>query len=173
MNWLDSLTEAFTRRQASHVSRRSFLSSLGKWAVGASVLPVLPVARAQNEAPPSEADMTGIDDPTSCNYWRYCALDGYICACCGGTATSCPPGTVTAPLTWVGTCHNPVDGRDYIISYNDCCGKGECGICPCLRTERDKPVYHPQLNNDINWCMGAGSLAYHCTIGAIVGLAES
>ena len=41
--------------------------------------------------------------------------------------TSCPPGTSPSAVSWVGTCHNPLDGKDYLISYNDCCGKTACG----------------------------------------------
>src|SRR5699024_11783589 len=48
----------------------------------------------------------------SCDYWRYCGVDGFLCTCCGGTATSCPPGAEPSPIAWVGTCHNPKDGKD-------------------------------------------------------------
>ena len=48
----------------------------------------------------------------------------------------CPPGTDMSPVTWIGTCHNPGDGKDYVISYNDCCGKSSCGRCFCNRNER-------------------------------------
>ena len=59
-----------------------------------------------------------------------------------------------SPLTWIGTCRNPVDGKHYVISYNDCCGKNACGRCFCHRNEGDKPVYVPPKSNDIDWCMG-------------------
>jgi hypothetical protein len=32
-------------------------------------------------------------DRTSCDYWRYCAIDGFLCTCCGGSVNACPPGT--------------------------------------------------------------------------------
>ena len=83
-------------------------------------------------------------DPTSCDYWRYCAVDGFLCSCCGGTANSCPPGTEQSPITWIGTCQNPVDGIDYIVSYNDCCGKSSCGNCLCQRNEGDRPTRSTQ-----------------------------
>ena len=54
----------------------------------------------------------------------------------------CPPGTEMSPVTWIGTCRNPADGKDYIISYNDCCGKSFCGRCSCNRNEGDRPDYH-------------------------------
>src|SRR4030042_602440 len=75
-------------------------------------------------------------------------------ACCGGTHTSCPPGTEMSRVTWIGTCRHPVDGKDYIVSYNDCCGNSFCGRCMCNRNEGDRPVYIAGKSNDINWCMG-------------------
>ena len=60
---------------------------------------------------------------SSCDYWRHCAIDGFLCACCGGSQSTCPPGTEMSPVTWIGTCRNPGDGKDYMISYNDCCGR--------------------------------------------------
>jgi methylamine dehydrogenase light chain len=76
-----------------------------------------------------------------------------------------------SPVTWIGTCRNPQDGKDYIISYNDCCGKDYCGRCSCLRTEGERPVYFPQRSNDINWCMGAESTVYHCSTAIVLGAA--
>ena len=89
--------------------------------------------------PPS----VGRGDPLSCDYWRHCAIDGYLCGCCGGSVNSCPPGTEISPVSWIGTCTNPVDGNNYVISYNDCCGKSTCGRCFCNTNEGDKPVYIP------------------------------
>ncbi|MDX2058506.1 MAG: methylamine dehydrogenase light chain [Gemmatimonadales bacterium] len=161
----DDLVEAFTRRLAKTVSRRSVLRALGGFLVGAAAVPVLPVKRGH-------ATAGGPDDETSCDYWRYCAMDGFICACCGGTARACPPGTEAAPITWVGTCRNASDGRDYIVSYNDCCGKSSCGRCLCNRNEGDRPLYLPANANDYNWCVGSKSGApYHCTISRIMGVA--
>ena len=62
---------------------------------------------------------------------------------CGGSQTHCPPGTQMAKLTCIGTCTNPADGQDYLISYNDCCGKSSCGRCFCNRNEGEKPMYVP------------------------------
>jgi methylamine dehydrogenase light chain len=65
-----------------------------------------------------------------------------------------------------------VDGKDYIISYNDCCGKSSCGRCLCNRNEGDKPVYQPFQSNDINWCAGSSAdIAYHCSTAVVLGLA--
>ena len=114
----------------------------------------------------------GEGDPASCDYWRYCAVDGFLCECCGGSSTACPPGTTSSPVTWVGTCLNPSDGHHYLISYNDCCGRGFCGRCMCNRNEGDRPDYHWYRANDINWCGGAVNQAYHCSVARVVGLAS-
>jgi methylamine dehydrogenase light chain len=178
MRWLDALAEDGARRLARRTSRRSLLASLGSLFVGASILPLLPVARGA--APKSDVGAApqnqpkGIDDPSSCEYWRHCAIDGYLCGCCGGSDSSCPPGTQMSPITWVGTCHNPGDGRDYVISYNDCCGKSTCGRCFCNRNERDSPIYIPYQSNDYNWCSGSSqaNVPYHCSTARIVSVAK-
>jgi methylamine dehydrogenase light chain len=170
MNWVDRTVARATRRIARGTSRRRFLGRLGLALAGSAAIPLLPVTRAHAQAPPpSRPPEQG--DPTDCNYWRYCAIDGYLCACCGGSAHSCPPGTEISPITWIGTCRNPVDGRDYIISYNDCCGKSACGRCTCNRNEGDRPVYQPARSNDINWCHGTTTNVYHCSMAAVIGLA--
>ena len=56
--------------------------------------------------------------------------------------------------------------------YNDCCGKGFCGRCLCNRNEGEKPVYIVPKNNDINWCVGAKSTAYHCSTAIVLGVAS-
>lgn len=170
MNRYDRLMERVSRSLAKGVSRRSVLRKLGTLMVGGATMPLLPVARGHAAENPSPAD----GDPNACEYWRYCAIDGFLCSCCGGTVTTCPPGTEPAPITWVGTCKHASDGKDYIISYNDCCGKGACGRCLCNRNERDKPLYVPYLSNDYNWCVGSESnIPYHCTVSRIVGVAEN
>jgi len=99
------------------------------------------------------------------------AIDGYLCSCCGGSHNTCPPGTEMSPLTWIGTCRNPADNRNYIVSYNDCCGKSDCGRCLCNRNEGDKPVYRPQANNDIDWCLGTTTNVYNCSTAVVIGVA--
>jgi methylamine dehydrogenase light chain len=168
MGSLDHLFEHSSRSLARHTSRRSLLASLGQLLTGAALLPLLPVDRG-GRAWGSEAKP---DSPESCEYWKYCAIDGFLCSCCGGTSSSCPPGTATSPITWIGTCHNPGDGRDYIVSYNDCCGKTSCGNCECNRNEREKPMYRPSRNNDLNWCMANADSNYHCSVSVILGVAE-
>lgn len=167
--WFDGATENSTRDIARKTSRRGFIGKLaGAIAGGAAAIPLLPIARGQEAAnafPGEEGDRT------SCDYWRYCAIDGFLCSCCGGSINSCPPGTEMSPITWIGTCENPVDGVSYIISYNDCCGKSSCGNCLCQRNEGDRPVYNPRASNDLNWCLGTSSNTYHCSTAIVIGTA--
>ena len=164
---IDKLSEKLSRGFARRTSRRSWLGLLGAGLVGTASIPLLPVARA--DAKSSSIPETG-DDQT-CEYWRYCAIDGFLCTCCGGTVMSCPPGTEMSPITWIGTCTNPIDGKNYVISYNDCCGVSGCGNCLCNRNEGDRPMYNPPKSNDINWCLGTESQVYHCSTAIVVGLA--
>jgi len=175
---IDKWMEGRSRDMARRTSRRGLIGFLGGGLVGAAAFPLLPVARAAGGdggtggvAPQSTGKINDPGDPTSCEYWRYCGIDGFLCTCCGGTTSSCPPGTEMSPITWIGTCKNPADGRSYVISYNDCCGTTSCGRCLCNRNEDDKPMVRPQANNDINWCLGSTTEAYNCSAALIVGLA--
>jgi methylamine dehydrogenase light chain len=172
---MDARVERLLRGLARRVGRRSFLAQLGALLVGGAAAPLLPVKRAAAESTrvptPDEPAEGPEGDPTSCDYWRHCAIDGFACACCGGSASSCPPGTEMSPVTWVGTCRNPEDGKDYIISYNDCCGKNFCGRCGCNRNEGDRPEYHWTRSNDINWCAGAATQVYNCSVAIVLGQA--
>jgi methylamine dehydrogenase light chain len=173
-NFFDRLFERGSRRCAQRISRRSVVSILGKALVASATLPLLPVQRKAQagELTSRFARNAQTKDPTRCNYWRYCASDGYLCACCGGGPSTCPPGTAPSPTSWVGSCVNPEDGKTYLIAYRDCCGADSCGRCECLGQEGDMPTYRPQLNNDIIWCFGASSMVYHCSSAALVGLAN-
>jgi methylamine dehydrogenase light chain len=180
----DRLFEALSRGAARRTSRRGFLAQVGLWMVAASTLPLLPVARSAQAADrPAKPKAAGrfasafaneaqTTDPTQCNYWRYCSSDGYMCACCGGGPSTCPPGTTPSPTSWVGSCINPDDGKTYLIAYRDCCGQDSCGKCSCVGQEGDMPSYRPQVNNDIIWCFGASSMVYHCSSAGLVGIAE-
>jgi methylamine dehydrogenase light chain len=170
MRKFDQLFERSARSLAQRTSRRSVLASLGQVLTGAALLPLLPVDRA-GRAHAAEAKPRS-DGPDDCQYWKYCAIDGFLCSCCGGTSASCPPGTDPSPISWIGTCHNPADRRDYVVSYNDCCGKSTCGTCDCNRNEGEKPIYRPSRNNDLNWCLANANVNYHCTVSVIVGVAE-
>ncbi len=181
---LDTFSERMTRRVASATSRRSVLARVGQWAVAAPLLPLLPVvreARADSAGTPIKQKASDITDfaakaqtkdPGQCNYWRHCAIDGYLCTCCGGGIHTCPPGSSPSPTSWIGTCLNPDDGKSYLVAYRDCCGLDGCGQCNCIGTDGEQPAYRPQTNNDIIWCFGAQqSMMYHCSTAALIGLA--
>lgn len=176
---IDSFVENAGRAISKRTSRRGILGGLGAAIVGTAAVPLLPVARATSSSgsggysgvsPQSTGIANDPGDPASCDYWRYCGIDGFLCTCCGGSTSSCPPGTEMSPMTWVGTCQNPADGRSYIISYNDCCGIASCGRCLCNNNEDDRPMVRPQANNDFNWCIGSTTEAYHCSTAVIIGL---
>lgn len=171
----DEMVESFTRGIAQRTSRRSFLARLGVVAGGSALLPLLPVDRRGTgggnvaHAIPSQGWTPQTVDESACNYWRHCALDGQICACCGGGLTSCPPGTTLSPSSWVASCVNPEDGESYLIAYRDCCGKTICPRCGCYNTEGVLPMYRPEFSSDIIWCFGVEGSSYHCTMQPIVG----
>ena len=179
VKWFDKKAESATRKTARKTSRRSFLAVLGTSIAGSAAMPLLPVWRSNAHAESTEKSMQPQEiapsedpgNPESCEYWRYCAIDGYLCSCCGGSKTSCPPGTQMSPITWIGTCRNPADGKDYIISYNDCCGKSACGRCQCVRNENDTPAYMPANSNNINWCSGGpADVVYNCSTAIVLGV---
>ena len=169
MTLFDRAVEVFTRRVADHSSRRGFLTTVAKLVGAGVLLPLLPVDRTGKKAfaaaPPTDGNTA------ECAYWRYCAIDGYLCSCCGGNVSTCPPGASPSPTSWVGSCQNPGDGKTYLIAYRDCCGKDSCGQCVCLNTQGEMPVYRPQLNNDIVWCFGAPTMVYHCSSALVIGKA--
>ena len=180
MKTLDRFSENVMRQMAKRTSRRGFLARIGLATTGAAVLPLLPVSRAtaaSSKRPPVPGDegLEGpIGDPKACEYWRYCSMDGSLCTHCGGTTSSCPAGTVAGAITWVGTCLNPSDKKEYVISYNDCCGKTSCPSTTayCNRNQGDMPVYYPPLSNDINWCAGSeANIVYHCSMARVIGVA--
>ncbi len=173
----DQLVERMTRHRARTSSRRGFMGKMGAALVGTSLYPLAPVFRssafAQTSGKTSGQTVPEQGDPNDCNYWRHCAIDGFLCGCCGGSATTCPPGTVVSDITWIGTCRNPTDGKDYVISYNDCCGLSACGSCFCNTNKGDTPIYRPQTSNNINWCSGSeANVPYHCSLSVVVAVAE-
>lgn len=176
LDWFDRLSQRGVRQVAHRHGRRSLVTRLGVALVGGAVLPMLPFDRsgfgaAHAAGAGGAADKPDPNDPTKCEYWRYCAFDGYLCTCCGGSLTQCPPGTDASKVSWVGTCMNPNDNRQYLVSYNDCCGKGSCGSCLCNNNERERPGYRLGVHNDINWCMANTNSMFHCTTSIIVGVA--
>lgn len=170
----DRAVERWTRAMAQHTSRRSVFAFLGTVLAGGLILPLLPVDRTlrMREAQAQEfAKNAQTENSSECNYWRYCAIDGYLCSCCGGAPSVCPAGSRPSPSAWIGSCVNPSDGVTYLIAYRDCCGKDSCGRCGCLNNEGEYPVYRTQLNNDMVWCFGAPSMVYHCSAAALIGKA--
>ncbi|NVO23995.1 amine dehydrogenase [Donghicola sp. C2-DW-16] len=163
---LDKVVETRTRASAREFGRRSFLARAGVTMLGAAVAtPILPFDR--------RASAAGALPEDECGYWRHCALDGNLCSTSGGTLTSCPPGSTVSAVSWVGTCQNPDDGKDYLVSYNDCCGKPQVNSATfCYTSEGERPGYRMGLYNDINWCMANTDKGYHCTVSVVVGLAE-
>src|SRR5882757_7761637 len=98
MQSFDRVFEPSARSLAKRTSRRSLLASLGQLLTGAALLPLLPIdGSARAQSPAAGAEPTA--DEQNCDYWKYCAIDGFLCACCGGTSTSCPPGTQSSPIT--------------------------------------------------------------------------
>jgi methylamine dehydrogenase light chain len=171
LEWMDRGAENGARSVAQRSGRRSFLNKAGAAMLGGTLLPMLPFDRNAGQAHAQEgASPDG--DQTECEYWRYCALDGNLCNACGGTLTECPPGSEASKVSWVGTCRNPNDEKDYLVSYNDCCGKASCSSSFCFTSEGERPGYRMGLYNDINWCMANDSKGYHCTVAVLVGLAE-
>ncbi len=174
---MDKFSERVTRRLANFSSRRGFIAKLGVALIAAPALPLLPVARVTAAEPAPKTDFernAQAKDPNKCNYWRYCAIDGVLCGCCGGGVHTCPPGAEPSPISWIGTCMNPEDGRSYVIAYRDCCGKPVCQAdkdCRCDSVDRELPLYRQQLNNDIVWCFGNAAASYHCSTAALVGMA--
>lgn len=170
---VDKLGERAIRNLARRTSRRSLLSKLGAVLAGGAAIPLLPVARPAEAAPLSNfARNAHSRDDKDCNYWRYCAIDGSLCSCCGGGVHTCPPGSASAPTSWIGTCLNPDDGRSYLIAYRDCCGKHQCGRCQCNNNDVETPLYRPQTDNDIIWCFGAPTMVYHCSTAVLIGVDE-
>ncbi len=165
---LDQATEAQARTTARLHGRRSFLAKAGGTLLGGVVLaPVLPFDR---RASATEVEGEGAD---VCAYWRHCAMDGFVCEQSGGSMTSCPPGSTVSAVSWVGTCADPDDGKSYLISYNDCCGKPLVPSASyCYNNIGERPGYRMGLHNDINWCMANTDKGYHCTVSVVMGLAE-
>ncbi len=173
-NVLDRIKSAFlrraedsARRSARSFGRRSALARLGGLLVGGAAAAALPFDRAWG-ATPAKGDY----DDKSCDYWRYCAVDGFLCSTAGGSSSQCPVGSEASLISWVGTCHNPGDNRDYLISYYDCCGKTPfSGAQYCFGSKGERPAYSLGLSNDVNWCMANENQGYHCTVALVVGVA--
>jgi methylamine dehydrogenase light chain len=122
----DERTAAYLSHIAQRMSRRSVLTTVGKWSlrlVGLSLVRVaLPVDRAF-------AQFACTSD------WQTCNMHGYFCtSCCGHGPrySQCPScsGVVESTTSWTGCCYNPNDCTNVLIRYKDCCGGGsEAAAC--------------------------------------------
>ncbi|WP_395245168.1 methylamine dehydrogenase light chain [Agromyces sp. MMS24-K17] len=173
------------RRLSEQTSRRSVLGLIGRWsmgAVGVAVIGSLPVTRAAfaDEPAPGAAgeaeplfpfEQTG--DSSTCEYWRWCNMDGTPCtSCAGGGMTTCAPGSKPGAEFWVGCCTNPDDGQTYLIAYYDCCGAPGCSNTFCGQPDNQAIMYNPvagSFDQEIIWCVSDESQAYTCTMAPIIG----
>ena len=98
MKWLDELAEnTAVALEGARTSRRSVIAGLGSLLLGAGAVPLLPVARGADTKPSGAVPGAGTPnadpgDPASCEYWRHCAVDGFLCGCCGGSQIDLPAG---------------------------------------------------------------------------------
>src|SRR5260370_19212994 len=104
---MDKLFERLARAVAQRSSRRSFRATLGKMILGASIIPLLPIDRVAATADATGPKSKNIDDDTTCDYWKYCAIDGYLCSCCGGGSHHCPPRPAPSPNSSGGSSRHP------------------------------------------------------------------
>ena len=144
---VDDAVETVSRKLAQRMSRRGFITLLGKTAlalVAGSIAEILlPVDRTVQQI--AEAS-------TNCNAGVNCGMSGYPCDCCGGTSSTCPTGT-TRGSSWTRCC--PVSGGCKKMWYYDCCGAAvSCSCSPCNNS------------NGQVWCGGAGG-SYRCTLALI------
>ncbi|HBR98972.1 MAG TPA: amine dehydrogenase [Gammaproteobacteria bacterium] len=171
---IDRLADSGVRSAARGHGRRSFLEKTSRVLLGAAVVgAVLPFDRRVNAATIRADGDTETLPEDICSYWRHCALDGFLCSTAGGTSSSCPPGSTVSAVAWIGTCTNPDDGKDYLVSYNDCCGKPLVDASTyCYTSQGERPGYRMGLYNDINWCMANTEKGYHCTVAVVVSAAK-
>lgn len=175
------------RSMSEKTSRRSMLSQLGRWGIGVAgvaAISSLPVSRAAFGAEAAPAARTAEDSPlyptfdetgdsSTCEYWRWCNMDGVPCtSCAGGGMTTCSPGSKPGAEFWVGCCTNPDDGKTYLIAYYDCCGAPGCSNTFCGEPDVMAQMYNPvagSYDQEIIWCVSDESQSYTCTMAPIIG----
>ena len=170
------------RLLSERMSRRSLLGRIGRWSIGAAgvaIIGSLPVTRAAlaSETPDAGGELfppfDETDDSSSCEYWRWCNMDGTPCtSCAGGGVTTCPPGARPGAEFWVGCCTNADDGKTYLIGYYDCCGAPGCSNTFCGQPDSQAVMYNPingSYDPDIVWCVSDESQTYTCTMAPIIG----
>jgi hypothetical protein len=152
---IDNLTERGTRFLYQSISRRGFLSTVGKAVmalVGVALVPLLPVDR---EVQVAEAAFS------NCNSWYMCgAFADRICSCaCGGLiCQTCPSGT-NLGSSWTSCCYDAGCACGHLVSYKDCCYSGSMPAC-C-----DDSGCECYRGQPANWCGTAGTLC--CTMVCI------
>lgn len=173
------------RRMSENTSRRSMLSIIGRVGIGVAgvaVISALPVSRAVAETAAATPDPTPTElfpafdktgDTSTCDYWRWCNMDGTPCtSCAGGGLTTCAPGSKPGAEFWVGCCTNPDDNKTYLIAYYDCCGASGCSNTFCGQPDNQAIMYNPvsgSFDQEIIWCVSDESQSYTCTMAPIIG----
>jgi methylamine dehydrogenase light chain len=171
-----SVTGRITRKISERTSRRGAIARIGKWTLGAtgvSLLASLPVSRAAAAAEPPLSPGYDGKDPSKCEYWRWCNMDGSPCASCeGGGVTTCAPGSKPGAEFWVGCCTNPDTKKTYLIAYYDCCGAAGCATSYCGEPQLQAQMYNPVpggFDQEIVWCVSDETQSYTCTLAPIIG----
>lgn len=137
---LDQWVEQGTRSMSKRISRRSALSTMGKFllaVVGAELLSILPVDRQVEVVEVSKAASH------DCSYWAYCGINAPIlCYCCVNNHCMCPYGTL--PLGSWSSCCNNGSGSQFWVTYWDCCASGpsiQCINPNCKCQNTSNPAY--------------------------------
>jgi methylamine dehydrogenase light chain len=177
-----SATGRVARRLSERVSRRSVLARLGQATIGISgvaLVSALPVSRGVAAVNPKAvqsrqaAAVAAGTDPTKCDYWRLCNMDGQVCAdCAGGGTTTCPPGSQPGAEYWVGCCTDPETNKTYLMAYYDCCGASGCASTFCDSSQVPDQGYNPVpggYDQNVVWCVSQESQTYTCTVAPVIG----
>jgi len=94
------------------------------------------------------------NDDLTCDYWKYWRSTATCVRAAAAVLTTARPARRPRPPRGLYVRH-PADGKDYIVSYRDCCGKPRAGDCLCTNTVGEMPLYRTQLDSDLIWCFGA------------------
>ena len=136
MNWLDNwITQQYAARRSQYVAAGfpvALRRRAGRWrddsvVAGRARARGRPGARAATAARPAihAAANTGATARSTDS----CA------AAAADPPTVARPAPSRRPSRGSARAAIPVDGKDYIISYNDCCGKTACGHCNANATK--------------------------------------
>lgn len=164
------------RKLSERTSRRGMLARMGAWMIGAAgvtTVAALPVSRALADTSDKIVPDYAGKDPSKCEYWRWCNMDGSPCAdCAGGGVTTCPPGSTPGAEFWVGCCTHPDSKKTYLVAYYDCCGGAGCAATFCAEPHVQAQMYNPvsgSFDQEIIWCVSEESQSYTCTLAPIIG----